>query len=252
MTGHIRETLKSSTIFREKVLIFLPKKYRLSAKQWHLRFKTCLMSCTCQDCQSIYITSHNSLVFITLTEMRFKWEVSSVWFTGECWEWPTGSLWSNQVLNLESLPSGSTTALPSFLKPSTVPFLMVKRRNHGFTSGRPFPSLLCHQAHCGGGGQRSLLLGCFPCTEGKSSLDPLRVLPSPLLRPSSPRTYLRAAQHSSQSSAGTPCVLLAGNTLIKYCSMEAWCFLFLLKCQLFSLAISHHSNYIPRATEISD
>lgn len=193
------------------------------------------MYCMCQHCQSIYITSHNASVFITLTEMRFKWEVLSVWFTGECWEWPTGSLWSNQVLNLQSLPSGSTTAPSSFLKLSTLPFLIVKGRNHNFTSGRPFPSwrespfcatmLIVVEEDSTYLGSPHCSWSVFSSGKRKAAwISPICCHPQGSASAVPGHTWeLLSTAHRCQSPAGTLCIPLAlRNTLIKYCSMEAW------------------------------
>lgn len=207
-----------------------------------MRFKNCLMYCMCQHYQSIYITSHNASVFITLIEVRFKWEVSSVWFTVERWQWPTGCLWSNQVLNQESLVaqpqsyppfsnlalsllswwSEETTAsplgdlsLPEGKLPS-VPSCSLWRRKAALTwAALTAPGLFFLY--------RKAAWICTPCS------------PSPLLCLSSPRTHLRAARHGLQAAepsrhtvnpAGwevtTDQVLFHGSFT---------CFLFLLKCQ---------------------
>lgn len=213
------------------------------------------MYCMCQQCQSIYITSHNASVSTTLAEMRFQWEVSSLWFTGECWEWPTGSLWSNQVQNLESLPSGSATALSSFLKLSTVPSLMVKKPQLRLWETFPFlkgGSLLCHHAHCGGGGQHLpgqplLLLVCFLCTEENCNLDFHHLLTSPLPCPLRAATDDRAQQvhHASHG--------LWANTQSSIVPWELHEFSIPPQTPaVFPSAISHHNNYIPRAAEMFD
>lgn len=149
----------------------------------------------------------------------------------EGWGSPTGSLWSNQVLNL---PSGSTTVISSFLK-YNCPLTHDGAEKPQLHLWQTFAFLkrdspLYHHALCVGGnqhlpGQPLQIVVCFLYTEEKRNLDLTICLSHTLICLCRHSKYLRAIKHSSQMTkpAGTWYIILAVPSACKICTLMKYC-----------------------------